>query len=256
MYRMRLRPLTLSLLAGTCLSGQAVALEPSGNAVRVDPAVDASGQTGSRLLEVDGAVFMGDEIVAGPHGLAQIRFVDDTRIVVGPNSRLRIDTFVFNADNTAQQVTVSALKGVFRFISGNSPHEAYKIRTPTMSIGVRGTVIDINARGPDSSAVFLAGAGTLCDIGGECIEVINDCTLYVAPVGGGFEEPTGLARQQRMAVFFPFTESQAQLDPSFRTDTGTCDTADNRIFAPPPEGYSRRTAPTGNDPGPGYGDLD
>ena len=37
---------------------------------------------------------MGDEIVAHPHGLAQIRFIDNTRIVIGPNSRLRIDTFI------------------------------------------------------------------------------------------------------------------------------------------------------------------
>jgi hypothetical protein len=122
----------------TAVATPSLAVEPSGFAKRVNPAVDASGVTGKRLLVLEGAVFMGDEIVANPNGLAQIRFIDNTRIVIGPNSRLRIDTFVFNPDYTARDVTITAVKGVFRFISGDSPDGAYTIRTPTMTIGVRG----------------------------------------------------------------------------------------------------------------------
>jgi hypothetical protein len=130
---------SLAMMAlAVCLAGPAKALDPSGHAVHVDPAVNASGVTGARLLVLEGAVFMGDEIVARPDGMAQLRFIDNTRIVIGPNSRLKIDTFIFNPDNTAEKVTVTALKGVFRFISGNSPDGAYEIRTPSMTIGIRG----------------------------------------------------------------------------------------------------------------------
>ncbi len=128
----------LPLLLGIALTGPVFAIEPSGTAIRVDPAVNASGVTGPRLLVLEGAVFMGDEIVANPNGLAQIRFIDNTRIVIGPNSRLRIDTFVFNPDYTARDVTITAVKGVFRFISGDSADGAYTIRTPSATIGVRG----------------------------------------------------------------------------------------------------------------------
>jgi hypothetical protein len=120
------------------LAGPASAVEPSGEAIRVDPAVNATGPGGQRLIELQGAVFMGDEIVSGPNGLAQIRFIDNTRIVVGPNSRLRIDSFVFNADYTARDVTMTAIRGTFRFISGDSAPDVYRIRTPTMTIGIRG----------------------------------------------------------------------------------------------------------------------
>ena len=130
---------TLSTLALImALSAPAAALQPSGHAVRVDPAVNATGPGGERLIKLQGAVFVGDEIVASPNGLAQIIFIDDTRIVIGPNSRLTIDTFVFNPDNTAQKVAITAIKGTFRFISGNSPRGAYSIRTPNMTIGIRG----------------------------------------------------------------------------------------------------------------------
>lgn len=127
----------LSILAALA-AGPAAAIDASGHAIRVDPAVNATGPGGERLIELQGAVFMGDEIVANPNGLAQIKFIDNTRIVVGPNSRLKIDTFVFNPDLTARKVVVTMLKGTFRFISGDSPDGAYTIRTPTMTIGVRG----------------------------------------------------------------------------------------------------------------------
>ena len=120
------------------LAAPAAALEASGHAIRIDPAVDATGPGGERMIELQGAVFMGDQIVAGPNGLAQIKFIDNTRIVIGPNSRLTIDTFVFNPDMTAREVVVTAIEGTFRFISGNSPDDAYTIRTPTMTMGIRG----------------------------------------------------------------------------------------------------------------------
>jgi hypothetical protein len=114
------------------------AQSPSGRAVKVNPLVNATGPGGRRLIELQGAVFMGDEIVAGPEGLAQIKFIDDTRLVVGPNSRLTIDKFVFNPDNTAKEVSINMIKGTFRFISGRSPDGAYTLRTPTMTAGIRG----------------------------------------------------------------------------------------------------------------------
>lgn len=119
-------------------AGPAAGQNPSGYAVKVDPAVNATGPGGQRLMELQGAVFMGDQIVASPVGLAQIKFIDNTRLVIGPNSRLTIDRFVFNPDLTARDVTITALKGTFRFIKGNSQAGAYTIRTPTMTLGVRG----------------------------------------------------------------------------------------------------------------------
>jgi hypothetical protein len=128
----------VSALLAMALTGPAAALDPSGHAVKVNPAVNAAGPGGQRMIVLEGAVFMGDQIVANPNGLAQIKFIDNTRIVIGPNSRLTIDTFIFNPDMTAREVSINVLKGSFRFISGNSPASAYKFRTPTMVIGVRG----------------------------------------------------------------------------------------------------------------------
>jgi hypothetical protein len=131
--------LVLWLLASTGLSTLGFAQEPSGTAVDVRPDVDATGITGARVLQAPGDVYQGDLITTDPGGQAQIQFVDDSRFVVGPNSRVTIDEFVFNPNRTAQSVVFNATKGSFRFISGSSPSQAYRVTTPTMTIGVRGS---------------------------------------------------------------------------------------------------------------------
>jgi hypothetical protein len=49
-----------------------------------------------------------------------------------------IDAFVFADDNTARNISINAVKGAFRFITGKSPKDVYSITTPTATIGVRG----------------------------------------------------------------------------------------------------------------------
>ena len=90
------------------------------------------------MLMEEAAVFSGDKIITGPAGSAQVRFRDDTKLVVGPNSVMVVDAFVFSDQDTARQISINAVKGAFRFITGNSPQDAYTITTPTSTIGVRG----------------------------------------------------------------------------------------------------------------------
>lgn len=99
---------------------------------------EADGRTGKRVLLQEAAVFSGDQIITGPTGEAQIKFRDDTKLVVGPNSTMVIDAFVFNADDSARQISINAVRGAFRFISGKSAKDAYTITTPTSTIGIRG----------------------------------------------------------------------------------------------------------------------
>jgi hypothetical protein len=188
------RRLVLSLLASTAIPNFSAALEPSGSAVTVSATAEASGPAGTRVLNAPGDVFQGDLIVTDPNGEAQIQFVDDTRFVVGPNSRVLIDQFVFNPDGTAQDVAFNTLKGTFRFISGRSPHEVYAINTPTMTIGVRGTTINISVLNSGQSyANWQDGRGIACVVPpdspdllrSDCREVETGETIGASP-GGGF----------------------------------------------------------------------
>ncbi|MGH6925404.1 MAG: FecR family protein [Propylenella sp.] len=239
------RTYILSLLASTCLSSHGLAVEPSGSVVRVERITDASGPGGTRVLRTEAPIYSGDEITTNPNGLAQIRFLDDTKIVVGPNSRMVIDSFVYSGGNTARQVAVDAVKGVFRFISGNSPNSAYSIRTPTMVIGVRGTTIDIHS-GVGSRVVFTEGSGDGTLNSGGHVQFQGGCRLYFAPPGGGVTTPQGLDQQIQMSAYFPLLQNQNQnmLDDAFKANTNTCTVVDSRLFEGPPESDSSRKAGT------------
>ena len=102
------------------------------------------GGAGDRMLIVDGPLYMGDVIRTGPSGQAQITLLDNTKLVVGPNSYMTVDAFVFDSNNQAKKVTLNAVRGAFRFLTGTSRKDAYTIKTPTATIGVRGTEFDFS----------------------------------------------------------------------------------------------------------------
>ena len=129
----------LALLAATfALAPAANAAGPDGFVVAVIQQASIDAKTGKKVLSLANPIFSGDKITTDRIGEAQIKFRDDTKLVVGPNSTLVIDAFVFNADNTARKVSINALRGAFRFISGKSPKDVYTITTPAATIGIRG----------------------------------------------------------------------------------------------------------------------
>jgi hypothetical protein len=201
------------------------AQQPSGLVIAVIQSSQAEGQGGRRILEEEAPVFSGDRIVTGPIGETQVRFRDDTRLVVGPNSSMVIDAFVFNDDDTARQISVNALRGAFRFITGTSRKDAYSIATPTALIGVRGTEFDftVDPRGDTSVAVF-KGITRICDRRREnCVEQRAGCGLAVVERGSlprPVIEPSERERQLRRN--FRYIRSQSSLLAEFRVNTASC----------------------------------
>jgi hypothetical protein len=227
----------LSLVASTFVAGGAFALEPTGSAVKVTKITVAQGPGGGRTLETEGLVYAGDGITTDANGLAQIEFVDHTRIVVGPNASLTLDSFVFNPDKTASKVVVSAARGIFRFISGDSPHDAYSIKLPAMVIGVRGTAFDAYAA-PTSYVLFHEGSGEGCN--GQCVQLDGGCHMYRS-VPGGVATPGRLDTQRAMFAYFgSLVNNQNRLEPPFRVSTRGCVQPDHRLFGPPMDNRSSR----------------
>lgn len=85
-------------------------------------------------------VYQNELIRTGSQSKGQLLFRDETSLTIGPESEVKLDQFVYNPQGTSS-VTVNATKGVFRFISGSLPSQAYEIKTPAATIGVRGTIV-------------------------------------------------------------------------------------------------------------------
>ena len=152
-------------------------------------------------------------------------FRDDTRLVVGPNSSLIIDSFVFNPDNSVRKVSMEAVKGTFRFFSGIGPKQAYGIRTPSSTIGIRGTHFDFYvASNGGMDLVSYEGEVDVCDLTGKCVVLSGGCALVSTFPGGGIQQVPGDTpeRKARLSANFPYAVSQVSLRSDFQTDVSAC----------------------------------
>lgn len=130
----------------------------------------ASGEVGDRELVEGTTVYLGDTVATDGQGEAQLMFTDGTRMVVGPNSSMVLDEYVFRSGAAENKFAVRALGGAFRFFTGESPSDAYEIHTPSGTMGVRGTEFDI-AVSPDETKVLLYEGGVvLCGIETACAD--------------------------------------------------------------------------------------
>jgi hypothetical protein len=126
-------------------------------------AADAIGQikteAGSVTIERGGAkktaaigdhVFQSDTIVTAANGTVGITFADNSMMSLGPNSRLALDQFRFNATTHEGVFDSSLQKGTLAVKSGEIVHqtpEAMHIKTPAALLGVRGTEFVVRAGG-------------------------------------------------------------------------------------------------------------
>lgn len=139
-----MRNLTSVLMVLAALGcAPALAATPSGTALGVDPAASSLFENATRTLTVGSDIFLGDKITTGPNGQVQIVFSDSTHLVIGPNSTLTIEDYLIRNDGSAGKLVVDMLGGSFRFATGDSAKDNYLIKTPTGTIGVRGTKFDV-----------------------------------------------------------------------------------------------------------------
>jgi len=223
-----MRILTVITAAAVSLSATtAPAAEGIGEAMAVIDAASVSGQVGERTLVVGSKVFIGDLVATDAAGEAQLLFSDGTRMVVGPNSALVIDEFVFRGNAAENRFAVRALGGVYRFISGDSGDRNYSIQTPSATIGVRGTAFDFTVTPEgETKLVLLQGIATLCGEGNDCATVATPCGLLHTESGQDVEEiETADGRVQETRTHFPYMTSQSSLLEPFRLDRRGC-TAD------------------------------
>ncbi len=177
------------------LGGTAAALSaPAGSAVGVDPAAEINSTGSLRTLVVGEDVFLGDLIRTSTGGSAQILFEDGTKLVVGPGSALTIEDYLLRADGSAGKMVIGALAGTFRFATGNAAKDRYSIKTPSGTIGIRGTEFDFVVDGPKSTRVLMySGTTELCAKTGECSELSETCEL--GEMGKHVSTSLGLANE-------------------------------------------------------------
>jgi hypothetical protein len=133
-----------------------------GHATTVEKTVTGAVAGKKAPILKDDAVFKDEVVETAAESLARLEFLDATMLFVGPSSSVKLDDFVYNADNRASRLVINASKGAFRFISGKSDHAAYEIRTPYGSLGVSGTTLGFVIANGRMIAILKQGAMVVC----------------------------------------------------------------------------------------------
>lgn len=193
------------------------AATPIGKVFAKSGSPNAAGPGGNRALVEGSPVYEDDKVQTG-NGNVQIIFVDDTKLVVGPNSTLVIDRFLMRGGNRARKFSVNALRGTFRFISGHSAKNAYDIKTANATIGIRGTAFDFSSGRATLVAVH-AGRVTMCAYG-DCETVDDRCGVGRAE-NGDIDELGGKAKGRAIRSL-PYILNQGPLARPFRVNTSSC----------------------------------
>lgn len=160
---------TVALVAMTAwLAAPAMAAKPSGIGITSLVVRDVEGKTEEQIrqLALQDSVYQNEIVQTGLESASELKFADETRISVGPNSTVILDEFVYDPDPGEGTFALQVTEGVFRFFSGNMASSNYKIETPTVTVGVRGTVLVMVVRGDGTVAVIMESD--------DGVEVTND----------------------------------------------------------------------------------
>lgn len=200
--------------------GGAVAAETRiGVAAAIQNEVEGVQGGASRSLAAGSQVFQEETIRTGAQSMAQLLFLDETSLSIGPLSDVTLDRFVYNPATGAGDVVLSTTKGAFRFITGSQDPSSYRLNTPFAAIGVRGTIVDCY-----SSAI-----GLYCTAQEGTVVIVIDGVEYVLGPGealfvgadgtvegpftpdGQFFEVTGISPWPLYGAFLPGDHEQAEV---------------------------------------------
>jgi hypothetical protein len=107
----------------------------------------ADGST--RILSMRSEVIPGDTLETQKDSYAQIKFTDGAVITLKPNTQFTVAAYTFvEAKPKEDNVVFSLLKGGIRAVTGliskRGDQSAYKMNTVTATIGIRGTLFDVD----------------------------------------------------------------------------------------------------------------
>ncbi|WP_415718201.1 FecR domain-containing protein [Maridesulfovibrio sp.] len=114
-----------------------------GKIVAVNGEAFAESESGLRPLQAGSSIFEGEELVTGADSNLEVRFVDDTLLSQGEDSRISLDDYAYDpSGDELSDYMVNITEGTFRMVTGKIAEqnpERFKVGTPLATIGIRGT---------------------------------------------------------------------------------------------------------------------
>lgn len=216
------RRIILSAVFSGIFGSAALAQAPAqevGTAIVIKRQVLATLGDDKRDLREGGRVHRNELLETGDKAQAELRLDDQTKLALGPNAGLKLDEFVIGKAGGVTTIGVNFVKGTFRFITGSQKKGAYRIQTPSATIGVRGTVFDVYVDGNGDTLVLLHhGAIDICTRNSTCRRHNSVGRIIHATMAGALSNPIKFSRGlipgiRGVGAVFPFVGKKLRIDP-------------------------------------------
>ena len=105
--------------------------------------VRIAGAAGERAANKGSVVLEGERVMTGAAGSAQLKMIDGAFVAVRPGTEIGFDEYKFSGkEDGSERGVISLIRGGFRSITGligRANRLNYTVRTPTSTVGIRGT---------------------------------------------------------------------------------------------------------------------
>lgn len=130
------------LLSFFCANAAESADTPIGYVMKIEGDATVTTNNDSVAAAVGTPVMAGSTLHVGSKGSMGVTLKDNTVMSLGPNSEMQIEAYLYAPEKNDLKLTTKITHGTLNFISGviaKLRPESVQIKTPTGTIGVRGT---------------------------------------------------------------------------------------------------------------------
>lgn len=132
------------LLVLCCCGSLALAAQVAGTVTQLSGPLLARKADGAvKILSLKSEVESGDTLVTEKNTYALVKFIDNSEITLKPGTTFKIDNFSFDAGKPGgDAASFSLVKGGLRSLTGllgKRSKERFELKTPSATIGIRGT---------------------------------------------------------------------------------------------------------------------
>jgi FecR protein len=124
-----------------------------GTAASTRPNAEVVSGGNTQTLSAGSEIYANQTVRTGNRGMADLVFLDQTNLSVGPTSEVRLDKFVYDPTGSSGNVVIQATRGSFRWVTGSQAKHAYQVSTPHGTLDVRGTTVELLVNKPGEDCV-------------------------------------------------------------------------------------------------------
>ena len=201
------------------LAKDAVTLKEVGTTIAVKRRLTGLNGDVKRRLRKGARVHRDEILQTSRKGRAEFKLDDETKLALGANARLKLDEFVLGqTQDGIATIALNFITGSFRFITGKQDSKAYRIETPTVTMGIRGTVLDIYvARSGETLVLLHEGEVEICSKTNVCRIHNTIGHIIHTTIAGVVSAPLKFSRKLIRGVSvgraFPFVGRRLLVDP-------------------------------------------